>query len=182
MSDPTHLSVLLLSGVAFVAGSLDAIAGGGGLLTVPALLAVGLPPHAVLGTNKGQSLFGSLAAIVRYARAGFVDFRSAVVTAPLGFIGSLFGAALVLVIRPAVLRPIVLGLLLVAGVFVAFARPRVPGTTPLAWRARAIGGVLALWSLLSYLAIGWSSPAVDPCAGHGSHLEGCRVSADGGTP
>ncbi|HEY9042244.1 MAG TPA: TSUP family transporter, partial [Rheinheimera sp.] len=43
---------LLLCAVAFSAGFIDAIAGGGGLLTVPALLTAGLPPHVVLGTNK----------------------------------------------------------------------------------------------------------------------------------
>mgnify|MGYP006180817389 CR=1 FL=1 len=48
--DPATLAILAL--VAFVAGFIDAIAGGGGLLTIPALLMAGLPPHLVLGTNK----------------------------------------------------------------------------------------------------------------------------------
>jgi uncharacterized membrane protein YfcA len=59
------------------AGAMDAVGGGGGLVTVPALLAAGLPPHLALGTNKGQSVFGSFAALSRYAHAGLVDQRAA---------------------------------------------------------------------------------------------------------
>ena len=114
---------LLLTGAAFFAGAVDAVAGGGGLITVPSLLAVGLPPHVALGTNKGQALFGSFAAGIRYAHAGLVDRRSARVTFPMGFVGSLAGAALVLVIRPEVLRPIVLLLLIAAAVVVTIVRP-----------------------------------------------------------
>ncbi|MDX3774464.1 TSUP family transporter [Chromatiaceae bacterium AAb-1] len=58
--------LLILCGVAFIAGFIDAIAGGGGLLTVPALLTAGLPPHVVLGTNKLAATFGSLVASWTY--------------------------------------------------------------------------------------------------------------------
>ncbi len=62
------LTLLILALVAFVAGFIDAIAGGGGLLTTPALLTAGMPPHLVLGTNKLSSTFGS-------ATAGFTYYR-----------------------------------------------------------------------------------------------------------
>jgi uncharacterized protein len=65
--------LLLLCSVAFVAGYIDAIAGGGGLLTVPALLTAGLPPHVVLGTNKLAATFGSLTASVTYYRKKLFD-------------------------------------------------------------------------------------------------------------
>ncbi len=55
--DPATLVILFA--VAFTAGFIDAIAGGGGLLTIPALLTAGLPPHLVLGTNKLCATFGS---------------------------------------------------------------------------------------------------------------------------
>src|SRR3546814_7912184 len=58
--DLTTLAILIV--VAFIAGFIDAIAGGGGLLTTPALLTAGLPPHLVLGTNKLSSTFGSATA------------------------------------------------------------------------------------------------------------------------
>ncbi|KAF1052648.1 MAG: putative membrane transporter protein YfcA [Stenotrophomonas maltophilia] len=59
-ADP--LTLLVLAAVAFLAGFIDAIAGGGGLLTVPALLTAGVPPHLALGTNKLSSTFGSATA------------------------------------------------------------------------------------------------------------------------
>lgn len=138
-----ELSLLTLA--AFCAGAVDAIAGGGGLLTVPALLAVGLPPHFALGTNKGQSVFGSLAAIFRYAHAGLIDGRTARLTAPLGFMGSLAGAALVMVLEPEVLRPVVLVLLLIAALVVATMRPKSRGQAGLLARhALAVSALAAL--------------------------------------
>jgi uncharacterized membrane protein YfcA len=100
----------------------DAIAGGGGLLTVPALVAAGLPPHLALGTNKGQAVFGSGASLLRFARAGLVDPARARVAFPFGFAGSLLGAAGVLLVRPDVLKPLVLALLVGAAVFTAARR------------------------------------------------------------
>jgi uncharacterized membrane protein YfcA len=111
-----------LVATAFVAGTVDAIAGGGGLLTLPALLAAGLPPHHALATNKGQSVFGSLTALVRYARAGMVRAERARVTFPAGFVGSLAGAALVMVVSSTVLRPLVVVLLVASALFVALHR------------------------------------------------------------
>src|SRR5690606_33514930 len=49
------------------------IAGGGGMVTVPALMLAGLPPHLALGTNKGQSVFGSGFALYRYSRSHLFD-------------------------------------------------------------------------------------------------------------
>ena len=120
---PGVLALLALA--AFAAGVIDAVAGGGGLITVPALLAAGLPPHLALGTNKGQSVFGSGASLLRFARAGLVDARRAQVAFPGGFAGALCGAALVLLLRPAVLRPVVLVLLVAVALFMAL-RPSLP--------------------------------------------------------
>jgi uncharacterized membrane protein YfcA len=87
---PALLSVLGLAAVA--AGFIDAIAGGGGLITVPALLAAGLNPVAALATNKVQSSFGSAAATWKYWRAGRIDF--AVIKWPLiaTTVGAVLGA------------------------------------------------------------------------------------------
>jgi len=136
-------SLLLLVGAAFFGGFVDAIAGGGGLVTVPALLAAGLSPHQALGTNKGQSFFGSFAAAVRYGRAGLVDRRSARVNFPTAFVGSLAGAALVLVVRPDILRPVVLALIVFAALLVAILRPR-PAPHGVRRHARLIAATIAL--------------------------------------
>lgn len=64
--EPTLLIVLAV--VAFVAGFIDGIAGGGGMLTVPALLSLGLPPHVALGTNKVAATFATSTAAFTYYR------------------------------------------------------------------------------------------------------------------
>lgn len=64
--DPSTLAILGV--VAFVAGFIDAVAGGGGMLTVPALLSLGLPPHIALGTNKLSATFASSTAAFTYYR------------------------------------------------------------------------------------------------------------------
>jgi len=117
---PEHIALLCFA--AFCGGAVDAIAGGGGLITVPALLAAGLSPHQALGTNKGQSSFGSFAAIVRYGREGLVDWKLAAIAFPLGFLGSALGATLALHLEPGVLRPIVLALLVLVGFLFASGR------------------------------------------------------------
>ena len=146
---PGPAEIAVLTAVALAAGTVDAIAGGGGLLTVPALLAAGLPPHLALATNKGQSVFGSFAAMVRFGRAGLVDARRARVTFPAGLAGSLLGAAAVLVVPPETLRPVVLVLLAAAALFVGLRRP---GSVPIE-PAPARRGAPALAAAIA-LAIG----------------------------
>jgi len=125
------LGLPLLVGAAFAAGFVDAIAGGGGILTVPALLAAGLPPHLAFGTNKGQAVWGTAAALVKFARAGLVDRSRARPAFVAGIAGSLGGAQLVLLLPPATLRPLVLALLVVVAVWLALRRSpaAAPATT-----------------------------------------------------
>ncbi len=67
--------LLLLFGVGLGAGFIDAVAGGGGMISVPALLWAGLPPQLALGTNKLQSSVGTTMAVWQYLRAGLVNGR-----------------------------------------------------------------------------------------------------------
>lgn len=113
----------LLAVTAFLAGTVDAIAGGGGLITLPALLAAGLPPHVALGTNKGQSVWGSGAALVAFWRAGSIDRKQAVLAFPLGLIGAALGAELVLLVDPTTLRPVVIAMLIGAAVLLVIKKP-----------------------------------------------------------
>lgn len=87
--------VLLLVSAAFAAGFVDAIAGGGGLITVPALMLAGLPPAQALATNKVQGVFGAAAAAISYARRGLVDPRRQLGAAVVAFVAGLAGALLV---------------------------------------------------------------------------------------
>jgi uncharacterized protein len=110
---------------------------------VPVLLFVGLPPHLALGTNKGQSVFGSAAALLRFSRAGLVPWERARWSFPLALAGALLGATAVLRVSPTVLRPLVLGLLVLAAAFLVFARP-VEGHQVVGRRARGLAALLAL--------------------------------------
>jgi uncharacterized membrane protein YfcA len=116
----------LLVLAAFGAGTVDAIAGGGGLITLPALLAAGLPPHFALATNKGASMWGSGAALFTYARAGQVTSARAPWTFACAALGSAIGAQLVLWVTPAALRPVVIVLLAIAGALMFVRRPPAP--------------------------------------------------------
>ena len=85
MLDP--LILLALAAVGMLAGFVDAIAGGGGMITIPAMLIAGIPPLETLGTNKLQSLFGSGSATLAYARAGHVRLAEQLPMAALSALG-----------------------------------------------------------------------------------------------
>lgn len=107
-----HL-IALLTSVAFVAGFIDAMAGGGGLLTVPALLSAGLPPALAIGTNKLQSSTGTCSAFIAFARKGQIDFRRFVAPALGAVVGGAMGALTLQVLDPGFLAGVI-PLLLVA--------------------------------------------------------------------
>jgi len=92
-----------LFGVSLIAGFVDSIAGGGGLLTVPALLWAGLPPAAAIATNKLQASFGSFSATVRFVREGEVDPRAMKGMIACALVGGLAGAAVLQVVDAAIL-------------------------------------------------------------------------------
>ncbi|KPQ09626.1 MAG: putative permease [Saliniramus fredricksonii] len=90
--------ILFLFAAAFLAGFIDSIAGGGGLIAIPALLLAGLPPLETLGTAKLQALFGSGSAAYAYRRKGYVEFKSVFPMSCLSFVGAVFGALLAIVL------------------------------------------------------------------------------------
>jgi uncharacterized membrane protein YfcA len=102
---------LIILPAIFLAGLVDSIAGGGGLLSVPAYLAAGLPPHYVLGTNKFSSSFGTFFATLRYHQHGLVDVRVALLSAFFALAGSFLGSSAVLLLRPDFLRVLLIVLI-----------------------------------------------------------------------
>ncbi|MEI6643886.1 MAG: TSUP family transporter [Novosphingobium sp.] len=84
-----------LTALAVLTGCIDAIAGGGGLLTLPALIYAGLPPHLVLGTNKLQSAMGATVATTRYHRAGLFALRPNLPATLAAFGGAAAGALVI---------------------------------------------------------------------------------------
>lgn len=85
----------MLIAAGFLAGFIDSIAGGGGLITVPALMLAGIPPAQALATNKVQGVFGAATAAISYARAGHVDLRRQMKTALIALAAGAAGAAMV---------------------------------------------------------------------------------------
>ena len=111
--------LLLLAAAAFLAGFIDSIAGGGGLVTVPALLLAGFTPVEALGTNKLQGLFGSGSATLAYASKGHVDLRKQLPAALLALIGAVAGALVATVLPGEWLRAALPPMLIVIALYFA---------------------------------------------------------------
>jgi uncharacterized membrane protein YfcA len=104
--------------VAVVAGFIDSIAGGGGLLIIPAFLFAGVNPLMALGTNKLQSVFGTAIALRNYWRSGLVEWKPNRATAALAFAGALAGALAVNLIGNGPLTLIIPILLFTSAIYV----------------------------------------------------------------
>ena len=94
----------LICPLVFLAGFVDAIAGGGGLISLPAYLLSGIPVHLAIGTNKFSACMGTAVATYRYAKEGFVPYRLALFGACFGLIGSVIGAKLALTLSADILK------------------------------------------------------------------------------
>lgn len=105
MGDPLQLAGLFA--LALVAGTIDAMAGGGGLLTVPGLMATGIPPISALATNKFQAIFSSFSASLHFWRQGRIDLKALWRPALMSMAGAMCGAASLSFVDPATLRLLV---------------------------------------------------------------------------
>ena len=112
-----------LAATAVLTGFIDAIAGGGGLIMLPALLFSGVPPIQALATNKLQSVFGTAVATRNYARAGLVNWHDHKLTIALTFVGATAGVLIVQSIETKVLA-LIIPLLLVAVALYVLLSPR----------------------------------------------------------
>src|SRR5471032_1094092 len=87
-----HILLPLLFTTGLVAGTVDAIAGGGGLISLPILLGVGVPPHLALGTNKLQAATGTFVATWSYYRRGWFSLKTIYKGLIFGFLSAILGA------------------------------------------------------------------------------------------
>lgn len=110
----------LLFIAAFIAGFIDAIAGGGGLITIPALLSVGIPPAMALGTNKLQACGGSFSASLYFIRQKAVNLREIWLLILLTFIGASLGTIFVQLIDVNALKVALPFFVLVIGIYFLF--------------------------------------------------------------
>lgn len=133
LAQPEILALLFLA--ALVAGFIDALAGGGGLITLPALLLAQVPPVAALATNKLQASFGTLAASYRMLKSGLVTWRGIRALFLASLIGSVVGTVLVQQLEAGVLDVVIPVILICIALYYLFvpnvtdaAEPRVSET------------------------------------------------------
>ena len=134
MDDLALQTVLLLGVAGFLAGWVDAVVGGGGLIQIPALL-LGLPgaaPAQVLATNKLASVWGTAASSVTYYRRVRPDLRTALPMAAVAFVGAIVGALIGLHIPKDAFYPIILVMLVVVGAYTLL-KPSLGELTRLRW-------------------------------------------------
>ena len=100
--------MLILFACVFLGGLVDSIAGGGGLITLPAYYAVGIPAHMALGTNKFANSIGTLTALLRFLKEGQINIKVALVAALGALVGSPLGAQLAMALDEKYLNYILL--------------------------------------------------------------------------
>lgn len=110
-------TVIFLCAAGFAAAFVDSIAGGGGLISLPALLLGGVAPHYSLGTNKFASTTASFTSSIGYARSGKVNFRLVRCLAPCTLVGAVLGVKCVLRLNQSFLYPLVLVMVLFVGIY-----------------------------------------------------------------
>lgn len=113
--DVSIVIIIILLG--FLAAFIDAVVGGGGLISIPALLAVGMPPSTALGTNKLASAFGSLTSAFRFLRSGNVDLKIVGKLFPFVFVFAIGGASIATFLPSELLKPVVIVILTIVMIY-----------------------------------------------------------------
>lgn len=114
------MTFLIVCPLALIAGFIDAVARGGGLISLPAYLIAGLPPHTAIGTNKLSSGMGTAIATWRYWKSGYIPWKEALVCAVVALVASALGANLGLMLDEAVFRVLLLFILPATALYLAF--------------------------------------------------------------
>jgi len=122
LADYGNWAILSLSALAFIAGFIDAVVGGGGLVQIPALLVFfpNTPVPTLFGTNKIAALSGTSIAAVQYSRRIIFDFKLLAIISLSAFVASYFGAKTVSLINSATLKPLVLFILIAIAIYTFF--------------------------------------------------------------
>lgn len=113
---------LIVCPLVFLGGLVDSIAGGGGLISLPAYLMAGLPPHFAIGTNKLSSAFGTAVATARYCKNKFVDWGVAIPSVILALIGSTIGANIALLVDEKIMKYILVIILPLVAIYVLWGK------------------------------------------------------------
>lgn len=113
--DISLIAILVVFG--FLGAFINSIVGGGGMITLPVLLFVGLPPATAIATNKLAATLGNLTSMLTFWRAGKIDYKLVGPIVPLVFIGSMLGAFTVNFISPNLLKPLIFVMLVVVLIY-----------------------------------------------------------------
>ena len=116
----SNLALAGLVATSFAAGIIDTIAGGGGMLTLPARLSTGLSPANALATNKLQSIFGTASSSFHFLRQDRIDARKSWLVIACTFVGAALGATVVQLTNPSFLSRVVPWLLIAAAFYILF--------------------------------------------------------------
>ena len=116
--DCTILQFIIVCPMVFLAGFVDAIAGGGGLISLPAYLIAGVPTHMALGTNKMSSMMGTAIATGRFAKNGYIQFKKVVWFIMAALIGSSIGSNLTLLVSDKILQYMMIVILPIVAFYV----------------------------------------------------------------
>lgn len=111
---------LIVCPFVFLAGFVDAIAGGGGIISLPVYIIAGLPVHNALGTNKLSSSFGSATATYRYWKSGYIRWRQTIFCIVCAFAGSSLGAKCALMIDERFFKIVMLVVIPITAAFLFF--------------------------------------------------------------
>lgn len=114
------MTTLIISFFGFLASFIDAVVGGGGLISIPALMAVGLPPATALGTNKLASSFGSLTATMSFIKAKKVNLKLMAKIFPFVFLASIIGAYIATIIPAQYFKPLAIIMLFIVLIYTLF--------------------------------------------------------------
>lgn len=142
----TITTFLLVCPLVFLAGFVDSIAGGGGLISLPAYLMAGVPPHLAVGTNKMSSICGTFISAVRYMRNGCVKWNLVIPSVAAALIGSSFGAHMLLLVDQIWIRRLLFLILPVTAILLFGKKDVLPEEEePMAYgRQAALAAVIAL--------------------------------------
>ena len=157
---PNVWTYLIICPLVFIAGFVDSVAGGGGVISLPAYLIAGLPVKLAAGTNKLANGCGTALSCIKYGRSGNIDWKAALPAAVFSLIGSSLGTSLAVYLNDAVLEIIILAALPLVAVLLFFSKNFGTKEKPPKTRAKTL-----VYSSLIGLGIGCYDGLVGPGTG-----------------
>ncbi len=157
---PTVWTFLIVCPLVFLAGFVDSVAGGGGVISLPAYLIAGLPPKFAMGTNKLANGCGTATSVIKYAKSGKIAWDCAIPAGVGCLLGATGGSSLAIHLPDNVLQIIILAALPLAAIILMFARHKTDEDEKQLPRTKAV-----LYSFLIGLVLGAYDGLIGPGTG-----------------